>query len=133
VRARYLVAGLAATRLVRAWKYEEVGERPREKVLGWLERPVLRKQSDEVDVRATAVKEWFHELLDCPHCLGVYLSIGCSLALGNRRTRPIVEGLAAAMILSLIVQWMPGFDFEESYPAVRLRVMGDETAERREP
>lgn len=135
-----VTAALAATRLVRAWKYEQIGEAPREKVLDWLDRPVMKQQVkgqsralDEVNIRATAAKEWLGYLLDCPHCLSVHLSIACILGLRFRLTRPVVQGLAAAMIASLIVQWMPGLDLEESFPAIRVRVMGDETAEKREP
>ena len=138
---RAVVAGLAATRLVRAWKYEAIGEFPRAALLDWLNKPVMTKPAvagmsrgtDQVDVRRTAVKEWAAELFDCPHCFGTWIAVGCALGLGNRRLRPVVQGLAGAMVLSIIVQWMPGFDFDESYPAVRVRVMGDETAEAREP
>lgn len=137
---RSVVAGIAATRLVRAWKFEVIGERPREALLDWLDKPVMRQPVaghsyalDEVDARRTAVKEWFGELVDCPHCLGVHLSIVCAVALRHRRLRPVIEGLAGAMVLSAITQWFPGFDMQESFPALRIRVMGDETAERREP
>jgi len=134
---RTIIAGLAGTRLVRAWRYEEVGEKPRKALLDWLDRPVWRTvqpgHPDELNIRATAAKEWAAELFDCPHCLGAHLSIACAIALRYKRTRPIVEGLAAAMILSIIVQWMPGFDFEESFPAIRVRMMGDEEAEKKQP
>lgn len=141
MKSRTVIAALAATRLVRAWKYEVIGERPRYALLDWLDKPVMRqlpvaghsRATDEVNVPATAVKEWAAELVDCPHCLGVYVSIACVLAQRFKPTRPIVEGLAAAMILSIIVQWYPGFDFDESFPAMRIRVIGDEKAETREP
>lgn len=141
MKSRTVIAGLAATRLVRAWRYEVVGEKPREALLGWLSKPVMRqlpvaghsRATDEVNVKATAVKEWAHELFDCPHCLGTWIAIGCSFGLGSRRLRPVIEGLAGAMVLSMIVQWFPGFDFEESFPAARIRLLGDEKAETREP
>lgn len=137
MKSRTVVAALAATRLVRAWRYEVIGERPRTALLEWLDKPVLRPVApghpDELNIRATAAKEWAGELVDCPHCLGTWIAIGCSIGLGQRRLRPVIEGLAAAMILSMIVQWFPGFDFEESFPAARIRLIGDEKAETREP
>lgn len=119
---RTIVAGLAATRLVRAWKYEEVGEKPREALLGWLDKPVMRRDpfvrgaSDQVSVRATMVKQWAHELFDCPHCFGFWLTLACSSLQRDRRARVLIEALAGSMILSSIVQWYPGFDFEEPDP-----------------
>jgi hypothetical protein len=139
---RVIIAGLAATRLVRAWKYEAIGERPREAVIDWLERPVMKRDpfvagqshsTDEIAIRPTAVKEWVGELVDCPHCLGFWLTVACVYGLRRRRLAPIIEALAGSLILSMIVQWFPGFDMEQSFPAVRVRVIGDETAEQAEP
>lgn len=112
---RTIVAGLAATRLVRAWRYEEIGEKPREAVLGWLAKPVL-VDGDRVGLRATIIKEWLHELLDCPHCFGFWLTLACSTLHRDRRGRILVEALAGSMVLSTIAQWFPGFDFTEPDP-----------------
>lgn len=134
---RTIIAGLAGTRLVRAWRYEEVGEKPREAIMAWLDRPVWQQiapgHPDEINIRRTAAKEWFAELLDCPHCFGFWLTVGCALGYRNRLARPVIEALAGAMVLSTIVQWLPGFDFEETFPALRVRVMGDQEAETKEP
>lgn len=137
MKSTTVVAALAATRLVRAWKYEVIGEQPRAALLKWLDKPVMLDippgHPEQVNVKATAAKEWAAELVDCPHCLGTWIAIGCSIGLRQRQLRPVIEGLAAAMILSMIVQWYPGFDFKESFPAVRIRLIGDEKAETREP
>jgi len=121
---RMIVAGLAATRLVRAWNYELIGEKPREAALRWLAKPVytplpptgMSRATDQVNVRATLTKEWVSNLLECPHCLGFWLTLGCAAVYPSRRGRIVVDALAGAMILSAIVQWFPGFDFEEPPP-----------------
>lgn len=114
---RVIVAGLGATRLVRAWKYEEIGEAPREAALGWLAKPVTAPGGSRVNVRATKAKEWAGDLLDCPHCFGFWLTVVCVVMLRFRSSRWLVEALAGAALLSAVVQWYPGFDFEEPDPA----------------
>lgn len=129
---RTIVAGLAGTRLIRAWHYEAIGEKPREAVLEWADRPVMfpgrNGPTDEVDTRATARREWLGDLLDCPHCAGVWVTVLCSLGLRWRWARPIIEGLAGSMILSIFVQWYPGYDFTEPEVKPQHVVIDDETS-----
>lgn len=107
-----VIAGLAATRAVRAWRYETIGEKPREAVMAVLARPVMHRNGT-VNVRATMTKEWLAELLDCPHCLGFWTTVVSVVALRSRHLRPLVLAFAGSMILSAMVQWYPGFSFEE--------------------
>lgn len=111
---RTVIGGLAATRLVRAWKFEQIGEAPSAKIIAWLDEPVTR--GTRVIMRPTMLKQWVKDLLECPHCLGFWLTVMCVVALRHRPARWFIEGLAGSMILSTIVQWYPGFSYEEPEP-----------------
>lgn len=107
---------------MRAYFYEDIGKVPRERMQAWADAVPMKPGTDELDVDALTSKRWglriwLGELTSCPHCLGTYVSIGSVFALRYRWLRPILEGLAGAMILSVFVQWFPGFDFEEPDPA----------------
>jgi hypothetical protein len=121
VLARTLIAAVGATRLVRAWNYEVVGEAPREALLAKLSEPVVDDHG-LVDVDATRRREWLKELAECPHCHGFWVTLTFVVAYRWRLARPLIEGLAGAMLLSWFVQWYPGFDFSEPDPP-ELRVL----------
>lgn len=108
-----IVAGLAGTRLVRAWMYEQIGEPVREPLEEWLAKPVFVDDTDIVDGSRTNAKAWGLDLVTCPHCVGVYFTIGCVLALRFGVTRPLVLGLAGATIVSAFADHYPGFKPEE--------------------
>lgn len=82
-----VVASLAAHRAARLVAVDQISAPLRDKLGDWLDKPVMRRlpvaghsrATDEVNVRATAVKEFAGELLECPHCLGVWFS---TVALG---------------------------------------------------
>lgn len=125
---RTVIAGLAATRLIRAWKFEQVGEKPYRFVQDWAHTPVLIAGTSEVNVRATVAREWVGDLAECPHCAGFWLSVLCAIGYRVRPLRPLIEGVAGAMILSTFVQWFPGFSFEEPDPPDPTHVVLDTEA-----
>lgn len=106
---RVVVVALAATRLVRAWKYEQIGEAPYTTVQLWAATPVL--DGNIVDVAATRRRVWIGDLFACPHCLGVWVSVALSVL--YRPLRPVIVGLASAALLSAIVDHYPQFDFAD--------------------
>lgn len=114
-----IVAGLASTRLVRAWFHETIGEWPKAQIDTWSGRDAsIEVDPDTGEVTVQDAKSVAHgyigELFDCPHCLGFWFTVGCVIALRNRVTRPLVLGLAGAVITSAFVEHYPGFDPDES-------------------
>ena len=117
-----IVAGLAGTRLIRAWLYEDIGEPFRDPLEEWSEKTAfhpLEHADGTVEIVVTEsqhmliVKSWLNGLITCPHCLGFWATVGCVLALRFRVTRPLVLGLAGATILSAFADHYPGFNPEE--------------------
>jgi len=106
-----IVAGLAGTRLVRAWMYEQIGEPVREPLEDWLAKPVfVVGEPDIIDGPRMNAKAWALDLITCPHCVGVWFTVGCVLALRFRVTRPLVLGLAGATIVSAFADHYPRFN-----------------------
>jgi hypothetical protein len=104
-----VVVALAATRLIRAWKHEAIGEAPYTAVQVWAGTPVL--DGNVVDVPATRRRIWVGDLFACPHCLGVWVAVALSVAWRIRPARVVIAGLASSMLLSMLVDHYPGFDF----------------------
>lgn len=108
--ARTLFFGLAGTRLVRAALYEKVGEPYRDLVDKYLGPP---DAGTEIDLRREKIREYLAEGANCPHCLGFWLTVGCIVTWQRFPiARPLVQGLASAAILSVIVEHYPDFTFE---------------------
>jgi hypothetical protein len=110
-----LIAGLAGARLTRAWSYETIGEAVNAPIVEWAEN--FSTDDDGVITSSNAeltVKSWVADLVDCPYCIGFWLTLGCVVGLRFRLTRPIVIALAAAAIQSALVDHYPGFDHGES-------------------
>lgn len=100
--AQTTICGLAATRLVRAWRYERIGEEPRRRAIEFLDR------------NTNARREWVKYLLECPHCFGFWLTLAVTLLWRLRLARPLIEALAGAVIVSAFADHYPQFDFGES-------------------
>lgn len=107
---RLIVAGLAATRLVRAYMFEEIGEPVSERVEKYLDTPVIRNR--QIDMRAMSIKGWAKDLVTCPHCLGFWATFAFVIGYRFRPARAVIEALAGAMILSAIVDLYPDFELE---------------------
>ncbi len=106
-----VLSALAATRLMRAWLFEQVGEPFREPLVEWLEQPVI--DNGVVDLRATSAKNWAYDLVTCPHCLGFWTTFVFILAWPFRPARRLIEALAGAMLLSWFVDTYPAFNPDE--------------------
>lgn len=112
-----IVAGLAGTRLVRAWLYEDIGEPFRDPLEDWSEK-VNYEQVDGAlivtDGRSMLMfKSWVNGLITCPHCLGAHFAFWCVIGLRYKITRPLVLGLAAATVLSAFADHYPQFKPEQ--------------------
>lgn len=105
-----VIVALAATRLIRAWNHETIFEVPSRAVQTWAATPVT--DNGVVDLPATIRREKIGELFGCPHCLGVWVSIGMTVAWAFPPVRPVIRGLAAAALLSAAVDHYSGFDPE---------------------
>lgn len=112
-----IVAGLAGTRLARAWLHEEVGEPFRQPVEAWAApnfEMIGEPGSADMIVTDSAtmltVKNYVDVLITCPHCIGFWFTLGSVIGLRWKPTRPIVTALAGAMILSAFADHYPGFD-----------------------
>lgn len=100
-----LVPFLAAYRLVRAWFWEEIGEKPRIALEDWLQQPVTR--GDQVLVHPTYVKGWGYKLITCPYCLGFWISLTMVVLHRLPFTRRLVQALAAATLVCVALDWYP--------------------------
>lgn len=98
---RVVVCGLAATRLVRAWRYERIGRPWLKSLMGYLER------------KPSARRDWLEYLITCPHCLGFWFTLLVTLFWRVRIARPLIEALAGAMIVSAFADHYPQFNFDE--------------------
>lgn len=114
-----IVAGLAGTRLTRAWLHETIGEPFRHPIQAWAEKvdfyPVVNEHGHTELVVETSstmleVKSKVDELINCPHCMGYWLTLGCLLALRFRLTRPLALALAGSMIVSVFADHYPAYD-----------------------
>lgn len=114
-----IVAGLAGARLTRAWLHETVAEPIRKPIQTWADKvdfyPVETPEGHtelvvETSPRMLEVKSKVDELINCPHCMGYWLTLGCLLALRFRLTRPLSMALAGAMIVSTFADHYPAFD-----------------------
>lgn len=118
-----IIAGLASTRLTRAWLHETIGEPFREPVQRWADRvdytQVRQLDGSKVEMvvstsnRVLTVKSYVDELINCPHCVGYWFTLGCLLALRVRPLRPLVMALAGATIVSTVADHYPGYDPDE--------------------
>lgn len=107
---RVVVVALATARLMRAWRHEQIGEPFYNAVQDWSGDPVI--SDNVVDMRATKAKLWVGDLASCPHCLGFWTSLAFTVAWPWTPARRLVQALAAAMLVSAIVDHYPGFDPE---------------------
>lgn len=106
------MAALAATRLIRAWFFEEIGKKPRA-VLEKKLSEVSVREDGSIDMRRTRIRFWFGDLTGCPHCLGFWVTLGCVVLYRLPLPRVVLNALAGSLLLSTFVQWYPGFDLEE--------------------
>lgn len=115
-----IVTALAAYRLVRAWFWEEIGEKPRQAAEEWLSQPVVVE--GEVWVEETYVKGWLYKLITCPYCLGFWICLGVVVARRVPFARRVVDALAAATIVAVALDWYPdkaheaADEFDENEP-----------------
>lgn len=116
---RVLIAALAGTRLTRAWAHETIGELFRIPIETWAAKisfTPVEQPDGTVEVVVTepawklAVKPKIEELVGCSHCMGFWLTLGCVIAHRWKVTQPLVEALAAAALVSAVVEQYPGFD-----------------------
>lgn len=115
-----IVAGLSGARLTRAWLHEKVGEPFREPIEKWAEVNFeLHGEPGAADVVVTdsatvvTVKEYVHELVTCPFCIGFWFTFASAVLLRWTWSRPLVYGLAGAALQSVIVEHYPQFDPED--------------------
>lgn len=101
-----LIHALATYRLIRAWFWEQVGEKPRQAVTDWTAMPVMNNHGD-VDVRLTQIKQWLADLFDCPYCLSFWTALGVVIAQRFRLARPFVSALAAATLVAVALDHYP--------------------------
>jgi len=110
-----IVAGLAGTRLVRAWMHEDIGEKPRDALELWASS-IDTATNDDGDLIVTTpawklgTRDFVYDLITCPHCIGFWFTFAATLGLRFRVTRPIVTALAASMILSAFADHYPRFN-----------------------
>lgn len=104
-----IVAALAGARLTRAWSYETIGSRITEPIDAWVEDLPVDEHGN-VNSRDIAVRDFVDDLVHCPYCIGFWLTLGCAIGLRFKATRPLVIGLAASALQSVIVDRYPGFD-----------------------
>lgn len=105
-----LVPFLAAYRLVRAWFWEEIGEKPRVALEDFLEKPVMTwtpKHGHVVWLGPTYVKGWLYKLITCPYCTGFWLTLGMVILRRVPLARRLVEALAAATLLCVALDHYP--------------------------
>ncbi len=110
-----IIAGLAGARLTRAFTYETIGERIQAPIAEWTDN--VEFGDDGVITTPNWMLEarsWVRELVDCPYCIGFWLTLACVIGLRFRLTRPLVIGLAAAALQSAAVDHYPGFDHGEA-------------------
>jgi hypothetical protein len=108
---RVVIIGLAGTRLVRAWRFERIGEPYREKATEWLMREA---SEDAPPSRKQARREWAEYLLNCPHCFGFWLTLSVAVLWRFRPARLVIEALAGAVIVSAFADHYPNFDLEDA-------------------
>lgn len=106
-----LISALAATRLVRAYRFEQIGEPIRDAIDEWTSQPV-KNSKGQLNVKATKRREWIRDLAECPHCSGFWITLGVVLVSRVPAARPVVRALAAATILSAFVDHYPNFAFD---------------------
>lgn len=106
-----IIAGLAATRLIRAYFHEQIGEIPKKIVDDWTSQIPIQPGTDQIDMRAVKIRQFIGDLTSCPHCLGFWFTVVCVIGLKIPVARVFVTALAGAMILSAIVDHYPAFDF----------------------
>ena len=113
-----IVAGLAGARLTRAWSYEQIGAELQEQVNHQLSSPFFIELDDEGVITSPLwrlrLKDFLHDLFDCPYCIGFWLTLACVIGLRFKVTRPVVIALAAAALQSAVVDHYPRFDHGES-------------------
>lgn len=100
---RVIVAGLAGERLRRAWQDEVIGQGIRKRIFEWTSVAPIT-DDPKADHRAATRREFVDELTACPHCLGFWLTLVATVGLRVKLVRVVIEGLAAAMLLSTIVE-----------------------------
>ena len=110
-----IVAGLAGARLTRAWSHETIGEAVNAPIAEW----TMNYEHDADGFITTpswelSAKNWVADLVDCPYCIGFWLTLACVVGLRFKVTRPVVIALAAAALQSAVVDHYPGFDHGES-------------------
>lgn len=112
---RLAVTALAATRLTRALQHEEIGRPFR----NWTDRVLadppfqVGQPLTDTQLRDMAVNEWFRELLGCDHCFGFWVALGMSVGWKIPGVRTVVYALAAAAVLSAVVDHYPGWAPED--------------------
>lgn len=99
---RVLVTALAGERLRRAWQDEIIGEPIRRRLFAYTSNPSQARTRK--GKRDRARREFVEDLTTCPHCLGFWLTVVAAFGLRIRWSRPIIEALAGAVILSTIVE-----------------------------
>lgn len=123
-----VMSALAATRLMRAWLHEQVGEPFRQPLEEWLDDPVpYIDGTDQLDIAfmdtpSFRIKSWLFDLITCPHCLGFWTTLALILAWPIRPVRRLTEALAGAMLLSWFVDTYPAFDPEQDPEPARVEV-----------
>lgn len=106
-----LIAGLAGARLTRAFTYETIGERLQAPIAEWTDNFEVDDQGRVITPGwLLEARSWVRELVDCPYCIGFWLTLACVIGLRFKVTRPLVIGLAAAALQSAAVDHYPRFD-----------------------
>lgn len=114
--ARTVVIALAATRLLRALQHEQIGDPVRARIDRWLDRPLPGAtnepgQISADDLNAMVRRDWIRDLATCDHCIGFWTALTVTIAWRIPPARPIVEALAAAALLSAIVDHYPNWSY----------------------
>lgn len=95
-----LIAALAGERLRRAWQDESIGEPLRRRLFGWTSK-ITENPDGTLNVSSMRRREWVAELVSCPYCLSTWLCIAMSVGWMIRPLRPIITGVAAAMLVAV--------------------------------
>lgn len=107
--SRMLIVALAGARLTRAWLHESIGEPFREALIDKL----TPDYTSLVSPAELMLRDKATDLITCPHCIGFWFTLLCSVGYRIPIARTVVVALAAAMIQSAIVDHYPRFDHVE--------------------